>query len=168
MAPSAPGRFSTSTGCPIDWVSACPRMRAAASVAPPAGNWRTMRMGLDGYCAAAGTAASAAMTIAPATAITFLIMLPPGINFCPRLLDLLPRFMSERYRPVPKGRACGPKGERADRLERPILRVLPTAFASLRRFRRSVSGGVSVHLPDWAASRKPAAPPGLRPACDLQ
>ena len=38
IAPSAPGLFSTTKGCPNDFDSACPTIRAAWSAGPPAAN----------------------------------------------------------------------------------------------------------------------------------
>ncbi len=60
MAPSAPGRFSTTT----DWPRVCDIGTAmilpTTSSAPPAGKGATIRIGLDGYCASAAPAAHAA------------------------------------------------------------------------------------------------------------
>src|SRR5262245_48723471 len=44
----APGRFSTTTGCPSRSVSHCAIRRAAMSVVPPAGNPTMMRTGRAG------------------------------------------------------------------------------------------------------------------------
>ena len=52
IAPSAPVRFSTTTGWPSDWPSSCASVRDTRSVEPPAGKWMMRRIGLVGYWAA--------------------------------------------------------------------------------------------------------------------
>src|SRR6266581_9811052 len=56
MAPSAPGRLSTTTGWPRVSESGCAIRRVIASAVPPGANPTTMRMAFEGYCAAAGIA----------------------------------------------------------------------------------------------------------------
>src|SRR5262245_13912193 len=56
MAPSAPGRFSTTTGCPRVCDIGTAMMRPTTSSAPPAGKVATMRIGFCGYCASAAVA----------------------------------------------------------------------------------------------------------------
>src|SRR5438094_1091038 len=56
--PSAPGRVSTITGCPSDWVRACASTREPISAAPPAAKGTTRRIGLLGYWAPASRQAS--------------------------------------------------------------------------------------------------------------
>src|SRR5712691_5833911 len=51
MAPSAPTLLSTITGWPIAAETDWPRMRVMVSVAEPAGNGTTTRIGLLGNCA---------------------------------------------------------------------------------------------------------------------
>src|SRR5690242_797215 len=60
MAPSAPALLSTRIAWPIAPDTEAPRMRVIVSVAEPAGNGTTMRIGLPGYCASAVPAKSAA------------------------------------------------------------------------------------------------------------
>src|SRR5690349_23260832 len=59
MAPSAPGRFSTTTGWPRLCDIGTAMILPTTSSAPPAGNGATMRMGFCGYCAHAAPAAKA-------------------------------------------------------------------------------------------------------------
>src|ERR1700693_3071872 len=58
--PLAPGRLSTRADCAPASVSFCQTARARISVVPPGENGTTIRIGLLGYCAAAGNEASAA------------------------------------------------------------------------------------------------------------
>src|SRR5882672_11991422 len=58
IVPPAPARFSTSTGWPQAALSFSPISRAAMSVALPAANGTTMRIGLTGKLAAACAGAS--------------------------------------------------------------------------------------------------------------
>ena len=51
IAPSAPGRFSTTIGWPSAVPSGCATMRATMSVEEPAPNGTMKRTGRDGYCA---------------------------------------------------------------------------------------------------------------------
>src|SRR5688572_16116853 len=59
MLPAAPARFSTTTGWPSGACSRSAIRRAKMSVEPPGANGTTRRTGLFGYCACAGTTASA-------------------------------------------------------------------------------------------------------------
>ena len=80
--PPAPGRFSTTTGCPQRSPSLGPIMRAEMSVALPAENGTTMRTGLLGNfccaCAKIGVAIEARpAAIALANAISRKARIPP-------------------------------------------------------------------------------------------
>src|SRR5687768_13531888 len=59
MLPAAPARFSTTTGWPSGACSRSAIRRAKMSVEPPGAKGTTRRTGLFGYCACAGTTASA-------------------------------------------------------------------------------------------------------------
>src|SRR5687768_18448586 len=59
MAPAAPARFSTTTGCDHASVIFCASTRAMMSVAPPGGNGTMKRTARDGYAWASADADSA-------------------------------------------------------------------------------------------------------------
>src|SRR6266705_1261095 len=93
MAPSAPTLFSTTTGWPRVSESGCATMRVMTSAAPPGGNGTTMRMGLAGYCAAAGIAMRPKTPAAARTRINicmvrimFMLVLPLRFIASPGLL----------------------------------------------------------------------------------
>src|SRR5882672_9610710 len=77
MAPSAPGRFSGTTGWPSAWESGDARMRPTTSSAPPGGKGITRRMGLLGYCAAEVVASSA---LRRPSRVRMAVMAPPVRN----------------------------------------------------------------------------------------
>src|SRR2546425_3948586 len=49
MLPPAPGLFSMTKGCPSDWLTLSPMMRASASAGPPGGNGTRILTALLGY-----------------------------------------------------------------------------------------------------------------------
>jgi hypothetical protein len=59
IAPVAPGRFSTTTGCPSEVASRSASTRATMSPVPPAENGTTSRTVRVGYCCAYAGSASA-------------------------------------------------------------------------------------------------------------
>src|SRR5688572_27611998 len=59
MAPAAPARLSTTTGCPSGSAMCCAMSRPMVSTAPPGGHGTTILIGLFGYCACAAAATSA-------------------------------------------------------------------------------------------------------------
>jgi hypothetical protein len=65
MAPSAPALFSTTSAWPIDCDTDCASTRVIVSVAEPAGNGTTTRIGFAGYCPHTGS--ESAHTSAPST-----------------------------------------------------------------------------------------------------
>ena len=57
MVPAAPGRFSTTTGCPSAWTRRSATLRAVTSFAPPGGKGTIQRIGFDGQVCAMAHAA---------------------------------------------------------------------------------------------------------------
>jgi hypothetical protein len=74
MLPEAPGRLSTTTGCPQRSASFCATRRAMMSVPPPGVNPTTIRTGLTGYearpCPHAGVHAKASTKAARSVRIS--------------------------------------------------------------------------------------------------
>src|SRR5205823_8709219 len=90
------------TGCPNAALSRSPKVRARMSVALPAVNGTTTRMGLFGYeaaspCANAAVAASAAAAANVLSSI-FLILLRPVIPGSFRSLERVRRLEARRHR----------------------------------------------------------------------
>src|SRR5207344_2250786 len=80
MMPPAPGRFSTSTGCPKASLMCLATMRPAMSAPEPGVSGTMMRMALAGYCCAAAVCATkaAARRKAAAESLAMVFIAPPG------------------------------------------------------------------------------------------
>src|SRR5688500_20117050 len=79
MLPLAPARLSTTTRCPITFVTPSATTRVTASALPPGELGTTQRMGLEGNCCA--DADTATMQLAAAARMMRLFMTAPRSSF---------------------------------------------------------------------------------------